>query len=285
MAGTFGSQLAQANAQQQQDQRVSRTQRKAGAEQERIAQYNFEQYQKEAERLRTEVFVDKQVEEKYYIFVPREYVDRYGNISSAWNRMSDNTKESVLRHTSERDKIRFERSRTVTDPFTFDEYGQEYSKLDPNIQQFFLSPTQITDAKEKAKQEQKDILKTKIEQAQIRLQSERQRVQDYRDWWDRQSSKYRSDPRNRENYNENMDDRERDVEEVEEWISYANGEAGKIDQGASANDIWSYAQDKADYNRERRENRSRAIKDFNKTVKTGNMDADLLKLGLNKSIS
>lgn len=283
MAGTFGSQLAQQQAQQQQDQRVSRTQRKAGAEQERIAQYNFEQYQKEAERLRTEVFVDKQVEEKYYIFVPREYVDRYGNISSAWNRMSDNSKESVLRHTSERDKIRFERSRTVTDPFTFDEYGQEYSKLDPNIQQFFLSPTQITEAKEKAKQEQRDILKSKIEQAQIRLQSERQRVQDYRDWWDRQSSKYRSDPRHRESYNESMDDRERDVEEVEEWISYANGEAGKIDQGASANDIWSYAQDKADYNRERRENKSKAVKQFNESVKTGNLDADLLKLGLNKN--
>lgn len=279
MAGTFGSQFAEQQAQQQ--QRVSRTQRKAGAEQERIAQYNFSQWSKEADRLRTEVFVDKQVEEKYYIEVPREYVDRYGNISSAWDRKSDNEKNSILRNTSDRNKIRFERARTVTDPFTFEEYGQEYSKLDPNIQQFFLSPTQITDAQNKEKQNQRDQLQSKIDAYQLRVQSAQQRILDYQNWWNNLDS--RSKDKRRDDYHEGLDDRERDLEEYQDAIRYAQGEAGKIDQGATANDIWNYAQDKADYDRQRREARSKSIKQFNESVKTGNMDATLLKLGLSKS--
>jgi len=163
MAQGLFSQQVSANQSQQEQGRVTRSQRKQQAEQERIAKYNFSLWQQEAERLRSEVFVDKVVQEKYYEYIPKKYLDRYGNPTREWQRMSDKRRNSILNHTRDRDKIRFERTRDVNDPFTFEEYKVEYAKLDPNIKQFFASPESIT-----AEQERKKELKEQLYKQQFK---------------------------------------------------------------------------------------------------------------------
>jgi hypothetical protein len=221
--GSFSAQLQQAQAQQEQGKRISRTQRVQATEQEERAKYNFEQLSKEAERLK-------------------------------------NTEFSNI---------------------TFEEYKIKYAKLSPDLQQFFQTPQQIMEAQEKAKQEQRDQLQSRIDIYQQKVISAKQRIEDYRRWWD--GLRQREQESRIEDYRRGMEDRERDLDEAEETISYAQGEAGKIDAGATASDIWNYAQDKADYNRERREAKGKAIREFNESVKTGKLDQDLLKLGLSKT--
>jgi len=164
---------------------------------------------------------------------------------------------------------------------SFEDYKLKYAKLSSDMQQFFLSPQEITAQQEIKSQEQKTQLQNNIDQIRIRIENTIKSRQDYLKWWQEISDYSRN--QQRENYSRRMEEYNRDLDEYEETISYAQGEAGKIDAGATASDIWNYAQDKADYNRERREAKGRAIKEFNESVKTGKLDQDLLKLGLSKT--
>lgn len=275
--GSF-SQQKQASSSQQQQGRITRTQRIAQEQQQKQAKYNFDMWSAEAERLRSEVFVDKVVQEKYVEYIPKKYLDRYGNPTREWQRMSDKTRNSILNYTRDRDKIRFERTRDVNDPFTFEEYEQEYKKLDPNIQQFFVSPESITAEQERKKQVAKDTAQQKIIQWQSRLQEKKAQLEKYRTWWSNLSSRKRD--QRREDFRERENDKERDVEEVEDKIRYLQNELGKIDQGYDVNDLINYAEDKADYQRRKSEAKNKARTDFNKQLKdpTSKLQEDIPKL-------
>jgi len=270
--------LGQQSLSSQQQGRVTRTERKRQADQQRVAQFRFNQGQTEAERLKSEVFVDQSVQQKYYEDVPKDYLDRYGNPTQEWINFNSITKKRVLSRTQERDKVSIVKTRTISDPFTFEEYKQEYQKLDPNVQQFFQSPTTITAQQEAKKQVQRDIFQNNLTQIQSKLQRANTRLQEYRDWINKQPSdrweKYK------EKYNKKEKEYEKDIEEIQKQIREAQGQYGKIDQGATASDIWSYAENKAEYDRDRSENRYKATQKFNQEVKAGNLNEDLEKLKL-----
>ena len=282
--GTLGSQSAVLSAQQQQG-RLTRTQRKQEQDKNRVAEFNFGEYQKEAERLRKDVFIDKEETTQSYYYVPRRYLDRDGNPNKTWRNMRSYDQSRQLHNTRSRDKVRFTKSTTTTDPFTFEEYSQEYEKLDPNVKQFFSSPQSITAEQERKKQVQRDLFQKQMLHIQDRLQSFRARLQKERERESRYN--YSSDPIRRakeiERNNKRDKDYERDVEEYEQQIREANSQLGKINQGATSNDIWSYADEKATYDRRRAETNQSNREAFNREVKTGNMDADLVKLGLDPS--
>jgi hypothetical protein len=221
--GTLGQQIEAQNELQQQ-QRLSRTQRKQAQEQERVAKYKFEQAQAEAERLRAEVFIDK---------------------------------------------------------LTFEEYSQEYEKLSPDIKQFFVAPTDIIAEQERKKTEAKNVASQRIVQWQEGLEQEKAQLEKYREWFRNLSGKEREG--RRESFKEEEEDEERDVEEFENKIRYLQGEFGKIDEGYDVYDLISYAEDKADYQRRRSEAKGKAREEFNRQLKQGNLDADLVKLGLSKT--
>lgn len=151
---------------------------------------------------------------------------------------------------------------------TLEQYKQKYAQLSPEMQQFFKSPQEITAGQESQKQVEKDKLNSLIVRTQSELESARQRL-----------AKYNESP------NSSIEERtnaQLEVQQIEERISFAKGESGKIDQGATTDDIWSYAVEKSDYNRSRAESRTRQIQEFSKQVKTGEyfFEQDLLKVGL-----
>lgn len=262
--GTFS---AQRNiSQQQQQSNLTRTQRKL--EQQR--KEKFERGRTEAERLRTEEFVEKEVQETYDYYIPRRYLDKHGNPTREWNRKSEHNKRAVIRNTKQKDLVKFTGTRTVKDPFTFEEYGQEYQKLDPNVQQFFLSPTEITTEKNKNIQVQKDILQSKISLIQVKIDEKRKKMQEYEARFRSYSRSQRD--RKRKSYEKKMEDYERDIEEYEDLIRYASKEEEKIDKGATADDIYSYAKDKADYDRDKSEAKSKSKQDYEIALAKGELD-------------
>lgn len=220
MAGTFGQQLAERNAQQQQGQGLSRTQRVIMQEQDAQKRREFEALKKQAEDLQSTEF---------------------SNIS-------------------------------------FEEYTVKYNKLSPDLQQFFQSPENIMAERNAKILVEKTNYQKRIEALQVSLQRAIERRDKYIADHQNRSSEWWS--RNRDSYNRSIDDYDRDIDEYRETINYANGEAGKIDQGATADAVISYGEDKANYNRNRREARDKARNDFNQSVKTGSLNEDLKKLGL-----
>jgi hypothetical protein len=273
--GTFAQQR-QATTSQQEQGRITRTQRKEQEEQQKRAKYNFDLWSSEAERLRSEVFIDKPVQQKYYEEVPNSFV-RNGEIDPRWYRMSDRERSYQLQNSGQW-VTKFERTRTVTDPFTFEEYKQEYTKLDPTIKQFFATPESITAEQERKKQVERDALQKQINQANIRMQNAMAKIQKENDWFNSLEGERRR--RNRDSYERSIREYEYDLEEYRDQINEAQSNADKIEQGATAGDIWNYAENKADYERSRHEDRDSARAKFNQSIKTGEISSsDLLKLG------
>jgi len=251
--GSF-SQQRQATASQQEQGRITRTQRIAQEQEQKKAKYQYDMWSAEAERLRSEIFIDKPIQETYQ----EEVVDSRG-------------RKSIVTKT-----------RTITDPFTFEEYTQEYGKLDPNIKQFFASPESITAEQESKKQVQRTALQTTIQQASERLARAKQKLAEFIEY--ERNYNYSDNSERRERQKKSNRERERDLEldvyQYQDQIQEAQGNSGKIEQGALANDIWNYAEDKADYDRNRRESKDKAKDKFNQSIKTGEIKtADLLKLG------
>jgi hypothetical protein len=295
MASTFGSQLAEQQAQQQQG-RTTRTQRKQVFEQQEKSKYRFEQARKEAERLKTEEFIEKDVTTEYQEQYISEYRPRQFS-AKEWDRMKGSTKEYWIKVMNSGYGIDYNikkgrvvphsyatrtASKTEKDPFTMEDYKFEYSKLSPDVQQFFVSPDEISAQQEQQKTVERENISSKLITWQNKIETIQQNKRDYEQWWSNQSSKYRHDQRNKERYKERLKDYELDLDEYRAMTNYLSGEKAKVEEGYSARDLINYAEDKADYDRRRWEAKDKAIGEFNKSLSQGSLDADLVKLGLNK---
>lgn len=266
--GTLGQQQ-QVMMQEQQQGRVTRSDRKKAVEGERIARYRFETGKAEAERLRTEVFIDKNIEEQYdhTYYVPTKYLDRWGNPTNSWNRLSEKQKANILKsywsnrygygqalsgRSPQLKAFTEQRTKTTFDPFTFEEYEGEYEKLSPDVQQFFSSPVEIKAEKQRQKEVDLGVAQTKIEAWQERIAREEERKKRQDDWWDeytrrdsyrRLSSERKAEERAK--YDKRMREYDNRIDKYKASISYLQGEWGKIGEGYKLQDIISYAQDKA----------------------------------------
>jgi hypothetical protein len=287
MAGSFSQQIAEKNGQQEQS-RISRTQRKQAEQQEAVAKYKFESAKAEAERLRTQEFIEKDVvrKEQYNIYRPKSISAR------DWDRMSSDAQARAMKDYYKGYGIDYyirkgyvvvhatgTRDVTEKDPFTFEEYKQEYAKLSPDVQQFFASPESITAEEQRLKDVEKTSVTTTLSNWQTKLTERQQKITEYQQWWSNKPSKYRKDPSNRESFDRRMRDYEWDVEEYEDKIRYLQQEQGKVDQGYKSNDLINYAEDKADYNRQRHEGNYNAQQSYLQQLNQGQLDADLVKLG------
>lgn len=218
-------QQVQAQQEAQQQSRPTRSQRLA--QQEEIKR--FEAIKQRAKEIQEERFKDKVVtyQENYSVYRPKKYSEK------EWDRMRDETKQAILRqyergrgldyYAEKGELVKTTKTRNVskTIPFTLDEgensYEKLYGELSPDLKQFFTSP-------ETLKQERTERIKGNITKADERIamaktrlveldQKYRKEQEDLRDWWNRKSSKYRDDPRNRENYKRNLRELEDDYEE------------------------------------------------------------------------
>jgi hypothetical protein len=287
VAGSFSQQISEQNAQQQQS-RVSRTQRKQAEQEEGVARFKFESAKKEAERLRTEEFIDKDVvkTEQYNIYRPK-------NISARdWDRMRQRDKDAYMKQYQSGRGVEYYASKgyvvvhsvgtrdvTERDQFTFEDYKTEYAKLSPDIQQFFSSPESITAEQNRLKEVEKTNVTAKLSQWQEDLQYKQNRLKDEEERWRNQSSSYRKNENNRKRYDERRRDYEWDIEEYQDKIRILQQEQGKIDQGYKAGDLINYAGDKADYYRQRSEGNYNAQQTYLTQLNQGQLDADLVKLG------
>lgn len=276
MANSFSQQLKAKSTQQQQG-RLTRTQRQV-VEQERQKQQRFEQLRSQAQAISENVFVEKDVTEKYYEYVPKSYLDRKGNITRDWQRMSEKNKRNIIKNTSARDLVSFERTRTYKDPFTFEEYKTEYSKLNPELQQFFTSPQEITST-EKAK------ITAKIDVWKAQIEERKQKIAEYEANWSSKSKSYRE--KHRESYREKIRKYNDDIEEYQDRISELESKSGEIEKGYKAEDLIEYAYSKADYRRSRQEARKSAEKQFQEDLASGKLDQTIEQLnkfrGIGKS--
>lgn len=280
-------QQVQQQQQAQQQQRATRSQRVQAQEE----QVRFEGLKVEAQKVQEEQFKDKveSYEETYYEYRPSNYSEKQ------WNRLSDDQKNTILRpfskgrgfeyYAQRGDLIAIPRTRTATRtiPFTLDEgsnsYENIYAGLAPELKQFFAPPEQLKEERSQRIQTNISRVDERIEMAKIRLreldEKYQQRKQELQEWWQRKSSKYRDDPRNRENYKQNLRDLENDYEEdteqqrgIVEGLSKGKGELSSkkdIDFDAIvayANDLGNYYQERKEARNENREAERRALKEL-----------------------
>lgn len=146
---------------------------------------------------------------------------------------------------------------------TIEEYEQEYTKLRPDIKQFFATPQELRQQKTERIIETRSKVETQIQDADRRLIELEQKYQQ-----DKQKAQTISDNRRR---NEKLDRLEDSYEEDREYlIGYKQGlqeglgqlGSKEVDYGA----IVSYAQDVGDY-RERREEARNQQRKFNQEQK------------------
>lgn len=218
MAEKFSQQIASSN--QQQASQPTRTER----QREEIEKRKFETARAEAERLQKDVFVDKTVTEKY--FVTERYRDRFGR----WR------------------ERQVEKTRDVNDPFTEEEYAQEYSKLSPDVQQFLASPTDIQTARTERINQSISQANAQISTWQSFIDAKNKRIEEIRE-------KLRDirDPERRRSYKDRIDELRDDIKEYEAKINYFQREFGKIEQGYDWRDLKNLAEDRVRASEERRQ--------------------------------
>ena len=263
--GSFSSQLQQ----QQQQYSQTRTQRLQSQQQNDIEKARFEASRKEAERL-GETFTDRTVEEKYYEYVPREYVDRYGNIIKSWYRYRQSERDSILRGTSANNRVAFERTRTTTVPFTYENYQQEYAKLSPDVQQFFVSPTEIKLQADKKMQEG-------IVKVDARISDLKQKIEDKSsaiERWQREFQSLNASDRDarRKYYADEIDRMRMQQRQYQEEINQLSEGKGKVAEGYAVQDVMEYAQDVVYMQQEKSNATKMANIQFNAQVQAGNID-------------
>jgi hypothetical protein len=212
MAGTFGQQLEQQNAQQQQG-RLTRTQRVLTSQQEANARQKFNALKSEAERLRETEFKG----------------------------------------------------------LSFEQYKIKYAQLPPELQQFFLSPSEITAQQEASKVDYKATISQRLDMLRQRMSARQSSYNEYM----RRSPNNRSDETER-NY-------EWDIGQLRAEIDYLAGSVNKVDEGYTADDILDYANQKAQYDRDRWENKRSASEQYQKELNAGTLDEAFTKLNLFKT--
>lgn len=213
---TLGQQL-ELRKQQQQTDRQTRTERIVAEEKRVQSQRKYEQLKAEAERLRTQVFIDKV--------------------------------ENVTERYKRKGKWRTRTVRKVTDQFTDEEYAQEYSKLSPELKQFFSSPQEVLAQKQQKISQDTAQATSTINSWTAELEDKKASLEKYKREWAEKSREYRE--RNRESYNKRIDSYEEDIEEYEDRVRYFKNEMGKISQGYDWKDIKDFAEEKAQSSREK----------------------------------
>lgn len=271
--GSFSSQL---------EQRQREAQRGRATRTERIIQETRKRNIAEAQRLRTGVFVDRQVQETYLMYVPKEFLDKNGNPTRKWYEFNEKTKQKILNRTDKKDLVAIKKTRTVTDPFTFEEYKQEYQKLNPSVAQFFVSPQAIETEKANKISSEKATLQSKIDKATEKLNKTYQELKEFREWMDRQSSQDRAEKNER--WNKTERELKDEITEYKDQIRYAQQKMSKIDVGASASQIWNYVTEKAGFERQREVAERQGATEFQKKLASGEFDNTMMTVyGLNPS--
>jgi len=192
--------------------------------------------------------------------------------------------EKKAQHTF--DSAKAEATRLKEEKFeniSFDEYTQEYSKLSPDVQQFFSSPTEITAEKNKKIASEQIIIDSKIEAMKQNIKIKQETYRKYQEWESQYKYATDSDRRERQlkSNRERDRDKEHDVEEAQAQLRYLQQQLGKVAQGYSASDLIGYAYDKADYDRQRKEARGTAQRKFYSKLESGELDSQYKDLGFN----
>lgn len=281
MAGSFSTQLKS----QQQQSPLTRTQRKLQQQKEAQAKYKFQALQNEAERLRTTEFVDKQVEyqeQEVSEYRPSKYS------AQQWNSFSDRYKAQIMAQYSNMDRaVKYGLvvphsyatvTKTKTDPFTFEEYQQEYGNLTPEIKQFFVTPESITAQNEKLKASARTQIDTRITTLNNRIENVKKEKEKYLDWYNRLSDKARKQEKAR--YKREMERYELELYGYQEEINNLNAGKEKVEQGYNVDDVMSYATNRTSEEVQRQQN----INAFNQSLQSGQLDQDIVKLGLKKNV-
>lgn len=258
----------------QQPQRATRVQRVKAQRDEA----NFVRLQAKAKQVQETQFKDKVVshEETYYEYRPKKYSER------DWNRLRQEQRDAILKpyrkgrgidyYANRGDLVRTQQTRTVSEtlPFTLDQgensYENIYASLDKDLKPFFATP-------ESLKQQRSTRIQTNLSNVNLKLDEARaknayldqkysQDRQALQDWWQNKSSSYRSNQRNRDNYNERRRDLEDDYEEdkqkqrgIIEGLEKGKGQLSQ-EKDIDINDIENYANDLANYYENREEARN-----------------------------
>ena len=275
---TLGKQL-EAKRNQQQQGRITRTDRIK----QQQAQTKFNTYKSQADALQDTLWKPVEYMEQ------ESYVSEYrpSNISAKdWNRRNNRTKQVYIKQMNSGYGLAYnlKRGRVVPHayatrdvkkerPFTNEDYGNFYEKLDPNVKQFFVSKEGLETQQQGFRDTQKTTTQAEITKAQADLVAYKTRIakkiSDKNARWDRKSRKYRDDPKNRERYNKSVDGYEDDLEEKEAYyrgyIEKLNWGVGQLDakQMYAFTDIASNAKDFGNYYEDREEARNDA-RDLNR---------------------
>lgn len=277
----------QLQAQQQQQAPQTRVERLRQQREE----VKFQNLSAEAKKIQEEQFKEKNVERQqtYYEYRPKEYSEKQ------WNRLTQEQRERALDpyrsgrgldyYAQKGQLIKIAKTRTVTEtiPFTLDtgenSYTNIYNNLSPDLKSFFASPETLK--AERSQRIQTNITKVdeRIAQSKMRLSEIDQKYQEdkqqLQERWQNKSSKYRSDPGNREDYKQRLKDLENEYDQSKEeergrlqGLQEGRGQLSG-QQDVDFNSIVNYANDLSNYfeqrvvaRQENRQAQQKAIKDL-----------------------
>lgn len=147
-------------------------------------------------------------------------------------------------------------------------------------EEYYNSPSYAIDQRNSQIQGQKDAVQSNIDAINQKIEAVRLQMLRNDAWYERKTDDNKRSAR--ANYQSLKKGYEREIQQYQRQIGYAQGEMSKIDEGASASDIISYAGDRSRAEARKQEASSKRKTAFIKQVKTGTLDKDLTTLGLNK---
>ena len=299
----------QLKSKSQVDTPITRTQKvrvRQAVEKNILEKQKFEALSEEAKKIQAEKFVDKKVtvDEQYNIYRPSRYS------VSEWNRKSQKEKDYLMKsyfrgagigyHLKKRHVVVHSTGTRKVDkiiPFTLEDvegdqdnsYKDVYDGLSPDLQKFFDTPDVVLEKKAIRIKTTKQTVQDKIAEANQKIAERKEyyakKEADYQEMWSKKSSKYRSDPKNRERRKERLNDWEDDLEEdIAKQRGYIKGLAkgsGELNKNKDIdfNQIERYALDVASYEEDKEEARNDARNDFYSQRDANKLNEDFKKLG------
>jgi len=170
------------------------------------------------------------------------------------------------------------------DPFTFEGYSSKYQQLSPNVQQFFLSPTEITSKKNIRIEVERKSFNTNITTFTNKVTEAQEKLNKFYEYERTYPYSRDNDQRARQKLyiRKRQDKKENDVKEAEAQLRYLQGQSGKINQGYSAGDLVDYADDKASFDRRKWDARDSSQYKFKSDLQSGKLDAVIKSIGISK---
>ena len=230
---SLGQQIEAKRQQQQQGQRITRTQRVK----QQQAEQKYSNQKAQADALAGNLWKDVEyVEQETYVadYRPREYSAR------DWSRMRQRDKDNIMRQYA-RNMSAYIRNGTLiahssatrdvtkTRPFTNDDYGNFVEGLSPELKKFFVTKEQLITQHGEWRGEQKTKVQTQMETIRKAQADYEQRIKDKiknkEEWWHNKSRSYRDDEKNKKRYRESLNDYEDDLEEKQ---AYYRGQIEKL---------------------------------------------------------